>query len=69
MCTGEYDMYEFNFANLVNYAELANLMAPRPFMVERGHDDGVSVDEWVSYEYSKVRRFYDKMGIGDRTDD
>ena len=29
-------MIEFDFANVVNYAELGNLMAPRPFMVERG---------------------------------
>jgi cephalosporin-C deacetylase-like acetyl esterase len=57
--TREYDMYEFNFANVVNYAELANLMAPRPFMVERGHNDGVAPDEWVAYEFAKVRRFYD----------
>jgi hypothetical protein len=64
---GEYDMYEFNFANVVNYAELANLMAPRPFMVERGHDDGVGMDEWISLEYAKVRRFYDKMGIPNNT--
>ncbi len=68
MLTIEYDMYEFNFANVVNYADLANLMAPRPFMVERGHDDPVAVDEWVSWEYAGVRRFYDKMGIGDRTE-
>jgi dienelactone hydrolase len=67
MLGGEYDMYEFNFANVVNYGELANLMAPRPFMVERGHDDGVGMDEWISYEYAKVRRFYDKMGIPNRT--
>jgi dienelactone hydrolase len=64
---GEYDMYEFNFANVVNYAELANLMVPRPFMVERGHDDGVGMDEWISFEYAKVRRFYDKMGIPKKT--
>jgi dienelactone hydrolase len=64
---GEYDMYEFNFANVVNYGELGNLMAPRPFMVERGHDDGVGMDEWISLEYAKVRAFYDKMGIPDKT--
>jgi dienelactone hydrolase len=64
---GEYDMYEFNFANVVNYAELANLLAPRPFMVERGHNDGVGMDEWISFEYAKVRHFYDQMGIGDKT--
>jgi len=68
MLTPEYDMLEFDFANVVNYSDLANLMAPRPFMVERGHDDGVAPDEWVAYEYAKVRRFYDRMGIGDRTE-
>jgi dienelactone hydrolase len=68
LLTKEYDMYEFNFANVVNYADLANLMAPRPFMVERGHDDPVGVDEWVSHEYAGVREFYDKMGIGDKTE-
>jgi dienelactone hydrolase len=68
MLTKEYDMYEFNFANVVNYSDLANLMAPRPFMVERGHDDPVSVDSEVAFEYAKVREFYDKMDIGDRTE-
>jgi dienelactone hydrolase len=58
MLTQEYDMLEFDFANVVNYGELANLMAPRPFMVERGHGDGVAPDEWVAYEFAKVRRFY-----------
>jgi hypothetical protein len=46
---------------------LAALIAPRPFMVERGHDDGCGTDEMVNYEYAKVRRLYDKLGIGDRT--
>jgi dienelactone hydrolase len=68
LLTKEYDMYEFNFANVVNYSDLANLMAPRPFMVERGHDDPVSVDSEVASEYAKVREFYDKMNIGDRTE-
>ncbi len=66
--TREYDMLEFNFANVVNYAELATLMAPRPFMVERGHADGVAPDEWVAYEYAKVRRFYTQLGMADRTE-
>ena len=68
MLTNEYDMLEFNFANVVNYSDLANLMAGRPFMVERGHEDGVAPDEWVAYEYAKVRRFYTRMGIPDRTE-
>jgi cephalosporin-C deacetylase-like acetyl esterase len=65
--TGEYEMVEFNLGHTFNYAEMAALIAPRPFMVERGHNDGVAPDEWVAYEYAKVRRFYDTLGIGDRT--
>ncbi len=64
----EYDMPEFALGGSYNYSEMAALIAPRPFMVERGHDDGVAPDEWVAYEYAKVRRFYDKLGIGDRTE-
>jgi dienelactone hydrolase len=64
----EYEMCDFDFANIVNYAELSNLIAPRPFMVERGIYDGVESDEWVNYEYGKVRWFYSYMGIPDRTE-
>jgi hypothetical protein len=46
---------------------MAALIAPRPFMVERGHSDGVGIDEMVAYEYAKVRRLYDRMNLGDRT--
>jgi hypothetical protein len=35
--------------------------------VERGHADGVGLDEYVAFEYARVRRFYAKMGIADRT--
>jgi hypothetical protein len=66
--TGEWEMPEWNLGFTANYAEMAMLIAPRPFMVERGHDDGVGLDEWVGYEYAKVRRGYDKLGIGDRTE-
>ncbi len=65
--TGEYDMPEFNLGNTFNYAELSWLICPRPFMVERGHDDGVAPDEWVAYEYAKTRRHYVKLGLGERT--
>lgn len=66
--TGEYDMPEYNLGNTFNYAELSWLIFPRPFMVERGHDDGVAPDEWVAYEYAKTRRHYVKLGLGDRTE-
>ena len=69
LVTLEYDMIEFDFANVVNYSELANLMAPRPFMVERGHHDGVAPDEWVAYEYAKIRYFYaTKLKIPEKTE-
>lgn len=68
LLTREYDMIEFDLANVANYSDLANLMAPRPFMVERGHGDEVAPDEWVAYEYAKVRRFYALMGIPERTE-
>jgi hypothetical protein len=66
MFTGEYEMYEFNLGNTFNYAEMADLIFPRPFMVERGHGDGVAPDEWVAYEFAKVKRRYDLLGHGDR---
>ncbi|MBS0201327.1 MAG: dienelactone hydrolase family protein [Planctomycetes bacterium] len=66
--TNEYEIFEWNMAHVANYAELSQLMTPRPFMVERGHDDGVGIDEWVAYEYAKVRRHYNKLGLGDKTE-
>jgi dienelactone hydrolase len=66
--TGEYEIFEWNLANTFNYAEMAKLICPRPFMVERGHSDGVAPDERVAYEYAKVRRFYDELGITEKTE-
>lgn len=66
--TPEYEIFEWNMGHVANYAELSYLMTPRPFMVERGHDDGVGIDEWVAGEYAKVFRHYNKMGLGDKTE-
>ena len=68
MFTIEYEMPEFNLGHTFNYAEMAALIAPRPFMVERGHHDGVAPDEWVAYEYAKVRRHYTRLGIPEKTE-
>lgn len=68
MFTVEYDMLEFDLGHTFNYFEQALLIAPRPFMVERGHRDGVGIDEWVSAEFAKVRRLYTQLGIGNRTE-
>lgn len=65
--TGEYEIFEWDLGSTFNYSEMAALIAPRPFMVERGHTDGVSEDWWVSYEYAKVFYNYDhRLKLGDR---
>ena len=68
MYTTEYEMPEFRLGITFNYAEMAYLIFPRPFMVERGHRDGVGLDEWVAHEYAKVRRLYNELGLGDKTE-
>jgi dienelactone hydrolase len=55
----EYDMDEFNLGSTFNYSEMTALIAPRPFMVERGHFDVVSSDEEVAYEFAKTRHLYE----------
>ncbi len=67
MFTIEWEMPYFNMGNTFNYSELSYLMVPRPFMVERGHHDGVAPDEWVASEYAKTRWVYDNLGLADRT--
>jgi hypothetical protein len=68
MFSPEYEMPEFDLGQTFNYAEMAYLIAPRPFMVERGHDDGVGIDEMVAYEYAKVRYQYAKLKLPERTE-
>jgi dienelactone hydrolase len=66
--TGEYEIFEFDLGSTFNYSEMAALIAPRPFMVERGHFDGVAPDERVALEFAKVRHLYQaRLGIGERT--
>jgi len=64
----EWEMPYFNMGSTFSYAEMAYLIFPRPFMVERGHDDLVQPDEWVAYEYGKVKYLYDHFGHGDKTE-
>ncbi len=69
MHTGEYEMFEFDLGNTFNYAEIAALIAPRPFMVERGHFDGVGTDQSVGHEYAKVRHLYAaRLNLPERTE-
>ncbi len=68
VATGEYEIFEFDLGSTYNYAEMAGLIAPRPFMVERGHRDGVGPDTQVAYEYAKVRLLYADLKIPERTE-
>lgn len=64
---GEYEIFEWNLGATFNYAEMAILICPRPFMVERGHFDGVAPDEQVAFEFAKVRNLYEaRLGLPDR---
>jgi dienelactone hydrolase len=64
----EWEMPYFNMGQTFDYAEMTYLILPRPFMVERGHNDRVGRDEWVAHEYAKVKWLYTQFGIGDRTE-
>ena len=68
MRTIEWEMPYWNLGHTFDYAEMAYLMVPRPFMVERGHLDLVGRDQWVAHEYAKVRWLYSQLGLGDRTE-
>jgi len=54
--------------NTFDYAEMAYLMVPRPFMVERGLNDRVARDQWVAYQYAKVRWLYAQLGLSGQTE-
>jgi dienelactone hydrolase len=66
MNTIEWEMPYWNWGETFDYAEMSYLMVPRPFMVERGHLDLVGRDQWVAYEFAKVRWLYAQLGIADR---
>ena len=55
-------------ADIANYAELAGLICPQLFIMHRRHRDGVAPDEWVAYEYARVRRPYVDLGVAGRTE-
>jgi dienelactone hydrolase len=64
----EWEMPYFDMGQTFNYAELAYLIFPRPFMVERGHHDTVAPDEWVAHEYAKVRWLYTQFNLPNKTE-
>lgn len=67
MYTNEWEMPYFRMGSTFSYAEMAYLIFPRPFMVERGRHDLVQPDEFVAYEYAKVSFLYDQFNLLDKT--
>jgi dienelactone hydrolase len=68
MYTIEWEMPYFNLGSTFDYAEMAYLILPRPFMVERGHNDRVGRDRWVAYEYGKVAWLYAQFNMPQLTE-
>lgn len=62
----EWEMPYWDLGHTFDYAEMAYLMFPRPFMVERGHHDRVGRDRWVAHEFAKVRWLYAQFGRADQ---
>lgn len=68
MFTAQHETIEFNMANTFSYAEMAALIAPRPFMVENGYRDLVMPVEWAASEYARVKKLYFYLGVPERTE-
>lgn len=64
----EWEMPYFNMGSTFDYAEMAYLMIPRAFMVERGHNDQVARDQWVAHQYAKVRWLYAQLDLAGKTE-
>jgi dienelactone hydrolase len=63
----EYEIFEFNLGNTFNYAEMAALICPRPFMVESFHRQGLFVDKELR-EFAKVRHIYELLELEGRVE-
>lgn len=66
--TNEYEHLEFDFAERFNHAEVAWLISPRPFMVEKGHQDGGLPDAWTVPEFARVQDHYRQLGVPDQAE-
>jgi dienelactone hydrolase len=60
------EMYQWDILHRFGHAELAAMIAPRPFMVENGLMDAVSPFDWVQPEWAKVEARYRRLGIPER---
>jgi dienelactone hydrolase len=68
MLTAQWEFPTFDMGSTFSHAEMAYLMIPRPFMVERGRQDNVGRDDVILAEYEKVSRLYTQLGLGNKTE-
>jgi dienelactone hydrolase len=61
----EYEIFEFDLGSTFNYADLAALICPRPFMVEDFGGSGLMA-RGVAAEFAEVQRLYEGLGLGGR---
>jgi len=62
------DMYNFGVLNSLDHSDLAALIAPRPFFIEMGEQDGVIVEPrmLVENEIRQVEEEYRRQGVAGR---
>ncbi|HZT33225.1 MAG TPA: prolyl oligopeptidase family serine peptidase [Bryobacteraceae bacterium] len=63
-----FDQFNFDLLRAFNHSDLATLVAPRPFMVEIGDQDGVVMRprRFVDLEIQRVLDLYRRLGIPER---
>jgi hypothetical protein len=61
----EYEIFEFDLGNTFNYAEMAALICPRPFMAEQFHEKDAFAKRSLA-EFSKIQSLYDGLRLTDR---
>ncbi len=61
-----FDLFKFGMGTHFGHAEMALMTAPRGFVVENGYYDTAVVTSLAAYDFAKIKRVYDLLGIGDR---
>ena len=63
----EYEIFEFDLGSTFNYAELASLICPRPFMAEEFHRYDTYTRR-AAAEFGKIELLYESLGLADRAE-
>ena len=63
MYNAEYEIQDWDLGHTFNTAEMAALIAPRPFMAQRGSFDPIANDEMVGAEFARLKRHYVLSGL------